>query len=68
VNALAPGFVDTDMTGALTPDQKKSLIAMIPLKRTARPEEIACVVRFLASDDAGYITGQVLCVDGGMTM
>ena len=68
VNALAPGFVDTDMTGALTPEQKKSLVAMIPLKRTARPEEIASVVRFLASDDAGYITGQVLCVDGGMTM
>jgi 3-oxoacyl-[acyl-carrier protein] reductase len=68
VNALAPGFVDTDMTGALTPEQKKALIAMIPLKRTARPEEIASVVRFLASDDAGYITGQVLCVDGGMTM
>jgi 3-oxoacyl-[acyl-carrier protein] reductase len=68
VNALAPGFVDTDMTGALTPEQKKTLVAMIPLKRTARPEEIASVVRFLASDDAGYITGQVLCVDGGMTM
>jgi 3-oxoacyl-[acyl-carrier protein] reductase len=68
VNAVAPGFVDTDMTGALTPEQKKTLIEMIPLKRTARPEEIAVVVRFLASDDAGYITGQVLCVDGGMTM
>jgi len=68
VNAVAPGFVDTDMTGALTPEQKKALVEMIPLKRTARPEEIASVVRFLASDDAGYITGQVLCVDGGMTM
>ena len=68
VNAIAPGFVDTDMTGALTPEQKKVLIGMIPLKRTARPEEIASAVRFLASDDAGYITGQVLCVDGGMTM
>ncbi len=68
VNAVAPGFVDTDMTGALTPEQKKTLIGMIPLKRTARPEEIASVVRFLASDDAGYITGQVLCVDGGLTM
>jgi 3-oxoacyl-[acyl-carrier protein] reductase len=68
VNAVAPGFVDTDMTGALTPEQKKSLVEMIPLKRTARPEEIASVVRFLASDDAAYITGQVLCVDGGMTM
>jgi 3-oxoacyl-[acyl-carrier protein] reductase len=68
VNAVAPGFVDTDMTGALTPEQKKALVDSIPLKRTARPEEIARVVRFLASDDAGYITGQVLCVDGGMTM
>jgi len=68
VNAVAPGFVDTDMTGSLTPEQKAALVAMIPLKRTARPEEIASVVRFLASDDAGYITGQVLCVDGGMTM
>ena len=68
VNAVAPGFVDTDMTGALTPEQKKTLVEMIPLKRTARPEEIASAVRFLASDDAGYITGQVLCVDGGMTM
>ena len=56
------------MTGALTPEQKKSLVEMIPLKRTARPEEIASVVRFLASAAAGYITGQVLCVDGGMTM
>jgi 3-oxoacyl-[acyl-carrier protein] reductase len=68
VNAVAPGFVDTDMTRALTPEQKKIVVEMIPLKRTARPEEIASVVRFLASDDAGYITGQVLCVDGGMTM
>ena len=68
VNAVAPGFVDTDMTGALTPEQKKALVEMIPLRRTARPEEIASVVRFLASDGAGYITGQVLCVDGGMTM
>jgi len=68
VNAVAPGFVDTDMTGALTPEQKKALVEMIPLRRTARPEEIASAVRFLASDGAGYITGQVLCVDGGMTM
>ena len=68
VNAVAPGFVDTDMTGALTPEQKKALTDLIPLKRTARPEEIAAAVRYLASDDASYITGQVLCVDGGMTM
>jgi len=60
--------VDTDMTGALTPEQKKAILEEIPLKRTARPSEIAAVVRFLASDDAAYITGQVLCVDGGLTM
>jgi 3-oxoacyl-[acyl-carrier protein] reductase len=68
VNAVAPGFVDTDMTGALTPEQRAALTGLIPLKRTARPEEIASVVKFLASDDAAYVTGQVVCVDGGMTM
>ena len=68
VNAVAPGFVETDMTSSLNPDQKKSLADMIPLKRTARPEEIAAVVRFLASADADYVTGQVIAVDGGMTM
>jgi 3-oxoacyl-[acyl-carrier protein] reductase len=68
VNAVAPGFVETDMTGKLTDDQKKDLQAHIPLKRTAQAHEIAAVVRFLASSDADYITGQVICVDGGMTM
>ncbi len=68
VNALAPGYVETDMTAALSPEQKKSLVEMIPLRRTARPDEIATVVKFLASHDADYITGQVLCVDGGLTM
>jgi 3-oxoacyl-[acyl-carrier protein] reductase len=67
-NVVAPGFVDTDMTGALTAEQQKAILGVIPLKRTARPEEIAAAVRFLASDEAAYITGQVLCVDGGMTM
>lgn len=68
VNAVAPGFVETDMTAVLTPEQKKSLADMIPLRRTARPEEIAGVVRFLASPEADYITGQVIAVDGGLTM
>lgn len=68
VNAVAPGFVDTDMTGALNPDQKKALVDLIPLKRTGQPRDIAAGVLFLASSDADYITGQVLCVDGGMTM
>jgi 3-oxoacyl-[acyl-carrier protein] reductase len=68
VNAVAPGFVDTDMTAVLTPEQKKALADMIPLKRTARPEEIAGVVAFLASAASDYITGQVIAVDGGLTM
>lgn len=68
VNAVAPGFVETDMTSKLNDDQRKKLEENIPLRRTAKPEEIASVVRFLASPDADYITGQVLCVDGGLTM
>ena len=68
VNAVAPGFVETDMTAKLTDEQRQKLAEIIPLRRTAKPEEIAGVVRFLASSDADYITGQVLCVDGGMVM
>lgn len=68
VNAVAPGYVETDMTAKLNDEQRKALTGIIPLKRTARPEEVAGVVRFLASADADYITGQVICVDGGMTM
>ncbi len=68
VNAVAPGYVDTDMTAMLKPEQKKALTDLIPLGRTAQPREIASVVRFLASPDADYITGQVVCVDGGLTM
>jgi 3-oxoacyl-[acyl-carrier protein] reductase len=68
VNAVAPGFVDTDMTAALTDVQRKALTDAIPLRRTARAEEIAGVVRFLASPESAYITGQVIAVDGGMTM
>jgi 3-oxoacyl-[acyl-carrier protein] reductase len=68
VNAVAPGFIETDMTAKLTDEQRQRLAENIPLKRTGKPEEIARVVRFLASPDAEYITGQVLCVDGGMVM
>jgi 3-oxoacyl-[acyl-carrier protein] reductase len=68
VNAVAPGFVETEMTEKLNADQKKALTDLIPLKRTAKVHEVAAVVKFLASADADYITGQVICVDGGMTM
>jgi 3-oxoacyl-[acyl-carrier protein] reductase len=68
VNVIAPGYVETEMTHKLNEQQRKSLTELIPLKRTAQPHEIAAVVRFLAGPDAAYITGQVICVDGGMTM
>jgi len=68
VNAVAPGFIETDMTAKLTDEQRQRLADTIPLKRTGKPEEIASVVRFLSSPEAEYITGQVICVDGGMVM
>lgn len=68
VNAVAPGFVETDMTAKLNAEQRKKLEDIIPLRRTARPEEIAAVVEFLASPASDYMTGQVLCADGGMAM
>ncbi len=68
VNAVAPGYIDTDMTSALTEEQKKAVADSIPLKRVAKPEEVARVVLFLASQDSDYITGQVISVDGGMSV
>lgn len=68
VNAVAPGFIATDMTDKLSEDQKSALLPQIPLARMGQPEEIARAVRFLASDDASYMTGQTLHVDGGMYM
>ena len=68
VNAVAPGFVDTDMTAALSEELRKRMLEHIPLKRFGKPEDIAAAVRFLASEEAGYITGAVLNVNGGMYM
>lgn len=68
VNAITPGFIDTDMTGALTEEQKTAINSAIPLGRTGKPEEIAAAVVYLASDEAGYVTGQALRVNGGMYM
>lgn len=68
VNAIAPGFVDTDMTAVLSEDLKNQMLAHIPLKRFGKPEDIAAAVKFLASEEAGYITGAVLNVNGGMYM
>ncbi|MBO4687262.1 MAG: 3-oxoacyl-[acyl-carrier-protein] reductase [Clostridiales bacterium] len=68
VNAVAPGFVETDMTDVLSDKVKEALMNLIPLKRTAKPEDIAGTIGFLASEKADYITGQVLTVDGGMCM
>ena len=68
VNAIAPGFIETDMTDELSTDVRDSILNQIALGRLGRPEEIANVVDFLASDEAGYITGQTISVNGGMYM
>jgi 3-oxoacyl-[acyl-carrier protein] reductase len=68
VNAIAPGFITTDMTGALSDEVKQSIQSKIPLNLLGKPEDIANAVAFLASREASYITGQTLCVDGGMVM
>lgn len=68
VNCVAPGFIETDMTDALSEEMKGQLLSQIPLNRLGQPEHIAKAVRFLASDDAEYMTGQTIHVDGGMYM
>ena len=68
VNAIAPGFIETDMTAILSEDLKNNMLGHIPLKRFGQPGEVAAAVKFLASEDAGYITGSVLNVNGGMYM
>ncbi len=68
VNAVAPGFIDTDMTGKLTDQQKEGALAQIPTKRMGHPDEIAAAIGFLASSEAAYITGETIHVNGGMYM
>jgi 3-oxoacyl-[acyl-carrier protein] reductase len=68
VNAIAPGFIETEMTDAMTPEARAALNGLIPLERLGKTSDIASAVVFLASDHASYITGQVLVIDGGMVM
>jgi len=68
VNAVAPGFIDTEMTSVLADDVKQTIVDKIPLNKLGTPEDIANTIAFLASNNAKYITGQVLAIDGGMTM
>lgn len=68
VNALAPGFIDTEILDAMSPETLEAALKMVPLARKGQPEEVAYAAAFLASDQAAYITGQVLAVDGGMGM
>jgi 3-oxoacyl-[acyl-carrier protein] reductase len=68
VNAVAPGFIETEMTAGMTPEAKEALGKQIALERLGTPQDVAAAVAFLASDSSSYITGQVLVVDGGMVM
>jgi 3-oxoacyl-[acyl-carrier protein] reductase len=68
VNAIAPGYIQTDMTAVLSEEVKQKILAAVPLGRIGKPEDIAAAVKFLASEDASYITGHVLAINGGMYM
>ncbi len=68
VNAVAPGFITTDMTNALSDAAKEGILSKVPMARGGKPEDVANAVAFLCSEESDYITGQVLCVDGGMAM
>ena len=68
VNVVAPGPVKTDMLNALSSSQVDAILSSVPLGRVGNPEEIAAAIKFLVSEDAGYITGAVLAVDGGISM
>lgn len=68
VNAVAPGFIETEMTAVLSDTVKEAAVKQIPVGRFGQPEDIANMVKYLASDEAAYVTGQVICVDGGMAM
>lgn len=68
VNLVAPGFIDTDMTAVLPEAAREALLRSIPMARLGQPEDVARAVAFFAAEDASYITGQVLCVDGGMAV